>query len=101
MPRNILGCVFADKVMKDGKTVGVSKYIGKQNRCIKTKRCYSYYFREMLSLCVLDVALCEPGSEVTVVWGRPRMPQKHIHAKVAPAPYKRDNRRTDLSQLPR
>ncbi len=69
MPRNILGCVFADKVIKDGETVGIS-----------TSRCYSYYFREMLSLCVLDVALCAPGSEVTVVWGRPGMPQKQIRA---------------------
>jgi vanillate/3-O-methylgallate O-demethylase len=73
MPRNILGCVFADKVMKDGKTVGIS-----------TSRCYSYYFREMLSLCVLDISLREPGSEVTVVWGRPGMPQKYVRATIAP-----------------
>lgn len=84
MPRNTLGCVFADKVMKDGKAVGIS-----------TSRCYSYSFREMLSFCVLDVALCQPDSDVTVVWGRPGMPQKHIRAKVAPAPYKHDNRRAD------
>jgi len=90
MPRNILGCVFADKVVKDGKTVGIS-----------TSRCYSYYFREMLSLCVIDVALAAPGTDVTVVWGRPGMPQKHIRATVAPAPYKRDNRRADVSQLSR
>lgn len=88
MPRNMLGCVFADKVMKDGEIVGVS-----------TSRCYSYYFRQMLSLCVLNVALCNPGMEVTVVWGRPGMPQKPIRATVAPAPYKRDNRRLDVSQL--
>ena len=88
MPRNILGCVFADTVIKDGKLVGVS-----------TSRCYSYYFRQMLSLCVLDVALCEPGTEVTVVWGRPGTPQKPIRATVAPAPYKRDNRRADVSRL--
>jgi len=88
MPRNMLGCVFADEVMKDGEIVGVS-----------TSRCYSYYFRQMLSLCVLNVALCNPGMEVTVVWGRPGMPQKPIRATVAPAPYKRDNRRLDVSQL--
>lgn len=88
MPRNILGCVFADKVTKDGRTVGVS-----------TSRCYSYFFREMLSLCVLDVAFCAPGVEVDVVWGRPGTPQKHIRATVAPAPYKRDNRRVDVSTL--
>ncbi len=90
MPRNILGCVFADAVLKDGQVVGIS-----------TSRCYSYYFREMLSLCVLDVSLCNPGADVTVVWGRPGSPQKNIRAVVAPAPYKRDNRRLDLSQLPR
>jgi len=35
MPRSILGCVFADAVMRDGAIVGVS-----------TSRCYSYYFRQ-------------------------------------------------------
>lgn len=90
MPRNILGCVFADNVTKDGANVGVS-----------TSRCYSYHFREMLSLCVIDVALAEPGSEVTVVWGRPSGPQKNIRATVARAPYKKDNRRTDVAKLAR
>ena len=52
MPRNILGCVFADKVLKNGETVGVS-----------TSRCYSYYFRQMLSLCVIDVTLATPGAK--------------------------------------
>jgi vanillate/3-O-methylgallate O-demethylase len=88
MPRNILGCVFADTVVRDGATVGVS-----------TSRCYSYFFREMLSLCVLDLPCCTPGTEVTVVWGRPGTPQKPIRATVAPAPYKRDNRRLDVREL--
>jgi vanillate/3-O-methylgallate O-demethylase len=88
MPRSGLGCVFADAVMRDGVSVGVS-----------TSRCYSYSFRKMLSLCVLDVALCAPGTEVTVLWGRPGAPQKAIRATVAPAPYKKDNRRLDVSQL--
>jgi len=38
----------------------------------------------------------EPGTEVTVVWGNPGHPQKHIRATVAPAPYKQDNRRADV-----
>jgi glycine cleavage system aminomethyltransferase T len=88
MPRNILGCVFADAVLRDGATVGVS-----------TSRCYSYHFRKMLSLCVLDAPLCVPGTEVGVVWGRPGMAQKTIRATVAPAPYKKDNRRLDVSTL--
>jgi glycine cleavage system aminomethyltransferase T len=88
MPRNLLGCVFADAVKKDGRLAGIS-----------TSRCYSYTFRQMLSLCVLDVALCAPSTEVTVIWGRPGTPQKEIRAAVAPAPYKKDNRRTDLSRV--
>src|SRR4029078_4436189 len=88
MPRDQRGFMYADKVMKNGKVVGVS-----------TSRGYSYYFREMLSLCTLDVA-CEVGNEVTVVWGNPGNPQKEIRAKVAPAPYKTDNRRLDPHNLP-
>jgi vanillate/3-O-methylgallate O-demethylase len=90
MARNALGCVFADTVTKDGANVGIS-----------TSRCYSYYFREMLSLCVIDVALAELGNEVAVVWGRPNGPQKPIRATVARTPYKKDNHRTDLSTLVR
>jgi glycine cleavage system aminomethyltransferase T len=88
MPRNVLGCVFADKVLREDRLVGIS-----------TSRCYSYYFREMLSLCVIDIPTSDPGTEVIVVWGRPGTPQKRVRATVAPAPYKRDNRRTDVSKL--
>jgi len=34
------------------------------------------------------------------VWGAPGRSQKRIRAKVAPAPYKRDNRRIDVAALP-
>jgi vanillate/3-O-methylgallate O-demethylase len=78
-----------DKVLKDGKLVGIS-----------TTRGYSVYFRKMLSLCTLDVELCKPGTKVTVVWGRPDRKQKTIRAEVAPVPYKRDNRRIDVTKLP-
>jgi glycine cleavage system aminomethyltransferase T len=89
MPRNILSCLFADRVTDDdGATVGVS-----------TSRCYSYFFREMLSLCVIDAQHASPGTDVHVVWGRPGHPQKSIRAKVAAAPYKKDNRRSDVSAL--
>ena len=88
MPRDNLGCVFADTVLCDGDVVGVS-----------TSRCYSYYFREMLSLCVLDLEHCNPGSQVAVVWGRPGQSQKSVRATVASAPYKTDNRRVDVSKL--
>ena len=88
MPRDQRGFMWADRVLRNDEEVGVS-----------TSRGYSYYFREMLSLCTLDVAYAEPGNEVVVVWGEPAGPQKHIRATVAPAPYKQDNRRMDLSGL--
>jgi len=89
LPRNGLGCVWTDKVVKDGRTIGES-----------TSRCYSLHFRQMISLCVIDVAQASPGEEVTVVWGRPGARQKPVHAVVAPAPYKTDNRRIDVAGLP-
>ena len=87
MPRDQRGFMYADRVLRDGKDVGVA-----------TSRGYSYYFREMLSLCVIDVGAAEIGSEVVVIWGEPGGRQKEIRATVAPAPYKRDNRRADLSK---
>jgi glycine cleavage system aminomethyltransferase T len=88
MPRDNLGCLFADKVLKDDQQVGVS-----------TSRCYSYFFREMLSLCVVDTDFSKPGTPLKVVWGRSGQPQKYIRTTVATAPYKKDNRRADVSKL--
>jgi len=81
--------MWADKVLKDGKLVGVSSVPG-----------YSYYFRKILSLTFIDIKYSKPGTEVVIVWGNPGTPQKHIRAKVAPAPYKKDNRRIDVTKLP-
>ena len=78
--------MWADKVTVDGELVGVA-----------TSRGYSYYFREMLSLATVDLAYSEPGTEVTVHWGNPHSSQKRIRAIVAPAPYKTDRRRSDLT----
>jgi glycine cleavage system aminomethyltransferase T len=89
MPRELLFEMVADRVVKNGRDVGMA-----------TSRCYSYYFREMISLCVLDVELCTPGTDVTVIWGDPGKLQKQIQAKVAPAPYKTDRRRIDVKTLP-
>lgn len=83
MPRDQRGFMYADKVIVDGREVGVS-----------TSRGYSYFFREMLSLCTLDISEAEIGSQVTVVWGNPGEPQLPIRATVQAAPYKNDNRRT-------
>ena len=90
MPRDQRGFMYADKVLKDGKAIGVA-----------TSRGYSYYFREMISLSTIDIGHSDIGTEVTVVWGNPGEPQKEIRARVAPAPYKRDNRRADVAALPR
>jgi vanillate/3-O-methylgallate O-demethylase len=54
----------------------------------------------MLSLCTIDIAHSEPGTEVEVIWGNPDHPQKTIRATVAPAPFKKDNRRADIALLP-
>jgi len=75
-----------DKVVKDGKTIGVSTYTG-----------YTYNERAMISLGVLDTAYAEPGTPVTVVWGEEgrgstkptveRHKQAEIRATVAAVPY--------------
>jgi vanillate/3-O-methylgallate O-demethylase len=88
MPRDQRGFMYMDKVLRNDRAVGIS-----------SSRGYSYYFKKMLSLCTIDVECSEPGTEVTVVWGNPGAPQKHIKATVAPAPYKKDNRRADLRSL--
>lgn len=88
MPRDQRGFMWADKVIKDGRLVGVA-----------TSRGYSFYFRQMLSLCVINVEQSAPGTQVTVIWGQPGRPQKEIRATVAPAPYKQDRRRIDVRSL--
>jgi vanillate/3-O-methylgallate O-demethylase len=75
-----------DKVLKDGKTVGVSTYTG-----------YTYNERAMLSLGVLDRQHSEVGTEVAIVWGEEnrgsskptveRHRQVTIRATVASVPY--------------
>ena len=75
-----------NKVLKDGELVGISTNPG-----------YSYYFRKMLSLTWIDLARTAVGTEVTVIWGEPGHRQKEIRATVAPAPYKKDNRRIRTS----
>ena len=88
MPRDPRGYMYMDKVIKGGKTVGVS-----------SSRGYSHYFRKMLSLCTIDIEHADIGTEVVVIWGNPGRPQKQIRAIVASAPYKKDNRRADFKSL--
>ena len=75
-----------DKIVKAGKTVGVSTYTG-----------YSFNERAMLSLACIDVKHAKPGTKVSVVWGEDgggtkkptveRHNQATIRATVQPAPY--------------
>jgi len=75
-----------DRVVADGKTAGVSTWIG-----------YSSNERRMLTLAVLDPEFAEPGTEVTLIWGeegggskKPTVEkhrQSEIRAIVSPVPY--------------
>jgi vanillate/3-O-methylgallate O-demethylase len=75
-----------DKVLKNGKTVGISTYTG-----------YTYNEHAMISLGIVDNEHSEPGAEVTLVWGEEgggsskptveRHRQAEIRATVAAAPY--------------
>ena len=74
-----------DTVLKNGKSVGISTYTG-----------YNYNERAMVSLAMVDGAVSEPGTQVSVVWGEEgggttkptieRHKQAHIRATVQPAP---------------
>jgi glycine cleavage system aminomethyltransferase T len=75
-----------DKVLRDGKQVGISTWVG-----------YSSNERKMLTLAILDEEHAQPGSEVTFVWGEEgggsskptveRHAQTEIRAIVSPVPY--------------
>ena len=74
-----------DRVVSNGKTVGLSTYTG-----------YMYNERAMLSLAMVENAHATPGTEVTLIWGEPgrgstkptveRHTQAEIRATVAPVP---------------
>ena len=75
-----------DIVKADGRTVGLSTWIG-----------YSFNEGKMLTLAILDAEQAEPGTEVILVWGEPdggtRKPtvephvQTELRAIVSPVPY--------------
>jgi glycine cleavage system aminomethyltransferase T len=75
-----------DAVQVEGKTVGISNWIG-----------YSSNEAKMLTLAVVDNEHAEPGTEVTLLWGEPDggtakptvepHEQTEIRAIVSPAPY--------------
>jgi glycine cleavage system aminomethyltransferase T len=75
-----------DAVLKDGRPVGISTWIG-----------YTANEGRFLTLAMVDADVAEPGTEVTFVWGEAdggtrkptveRHVQVEIKATVAPAPY--------------
>ena len=85
-PSAVYSTLPYDKVLKDGKTIGVSTWCG-----------YSSNERKMLTLAMLDIEHSEPGTEVTFVWGEEdggsskptveRHVQTEIRAIVGPVPY--------------
>jgi len=81
----------ADLVTKDGSTVGYSSAV-----------IYSYYYRELISQCVIDLGEAEIGNEVVVHWGDHGGPIKEIRATVQRFPYLDlpNNRDYDLSTVP-
>jgi vanillate/3-O-methylgallate O-demethylase len=85
MPRDQRGFMWADRVTRDGRDIGVT-----------TSRGYSYCYRKMLSLATIDADQAEVGGTAEIVWGNPGDPEKVIRARIAPAPYKPDNARGDL-----
>ncbi|BBL80266.1 glycine cleavage system protein T [Rubrobacter xylanophilus] len=84
LPKARYALFHYDRVVKDGRTVGVSTDCG-----------YSHNERSMLSLAVVDEEVAEPGSEVVLLWGeepnssKPTVEehrQVEIKATVQPAP---------------
>ncbi len=85
-PSAVYSTLPYDKVLKDGRMIGVSTWCG-----------YSSNEGRMLTLAILDIEHSTPGTEVTFVWGeegggspRPtveRHVQAEIRATVGPIPY--------------
>ena len=85
-PSSVYSTLPYDKVVKDGRTIGVSTWCG-----------YSANEGAMLTLAMVDVEHSEPGTPVTFVWGEEgggskkptveRHRQVEIRATVAPVPY--------------
>lgn len=82
----------ADMVLKDGREVGIS-----------TGRMNCFYYREMISLCSIDVEYSDLGTEVVVLWGNPGTRQKEIRATVSRYPFLNESRNEamDVSTIPR
>lgn len=83
----------ADRVLHDGKDIGIT-----------SGRIVSYPYNSMISLAFIKPEHAIEGTELTIVWGTPGMPQREIRAKVAKFPYNSDfvrNEDKDVEDIPR
>ncbi len=83
---------LADRVTtKDGKEIGIS-----------SNPVYSYYYREMISHCTIDIEDAQIGNEVIVHWGDYGKRIKEIRATVERFPYLDlpRNEKYDLDSVP-
>jgi vanillate/3-O-methylgallate O-demethylase len=76
----------ADHILKDGRRVGVS-----------SGTIYSYYFREVLSMGCVDLAVSNIGTDVVVQWGDYGGPIKEVRATVERFPYLTEGRNSDVA----
>jgi vanillate/3-O-methylgallate O-demethylase len=75
-----------DRVLKNGKTVGVATSTG-----------YTYNKKAMITLAIVDVECSDPGTEISILWGEAgggsskptveRHVQTEVRVTVAPAPF--------------
>jgi glycine cleavage system aminomethyltransferase T len=83
--------VVADEVQIDNRSIGIS-----------SGRIYSFYYRRMISLAVIETEYAIEGTTLEVIWGNPGKRQKKIRAKVSRFPYLTlpRNRDIDTKALP-
>ncbi|KAF5975360.1 FAD dependent oxidoreductase [Fusarium bulbicola] len=87
---------FVEMPRDRGGVEGSGVYDGGRLIGCAVSRYYSYWFKKMISLCIIEVKYSTPGTEVMVKWGDNGSPQKMIRAVVRPAPYKEDQRKKPL-----
>lgn len=83
---------WAEKVTKDGKTIGSSRWY-----------VYTIYSHDVISLGFIDIDQAELGNEVSLFWGEMDGRQKEIRATVSRFPYLDlpSNQEYDLESIPR
>lgn len=63
-----------------GDMTASSVYVGDDLIGCAVSRCYSYWFKKMISLGIVKKEHSEPGTEVVIKWGPQGSRQKMIHA---------------------